>query len=147
MKIGKFLIISFVFSILLTACGSIGSDQEPIQINDAWARPALEGNTAAVYFTLRNNLDNADKLIAVESQVAETSEIHLSSMTDGTMQMAKQDYVDIIPKEINEFKPMSYHVMLINLNQDLNLGDQFEIVLSFEDFGQKQVEVEVKENQ
>jgi copper(I)-binding protein len=37
--------------------------------------------------------------------------------------------------------------MLINLNQDLSLGDQFEISLTFEKSGEKNIIVEVKETE
>ncbi len=146
MKIVRILTSSFILIFLLSACNSSKNGKDSIEISDAWARPALSGNTGAVYFTIQNNLSEADKLIEVDSNIAETSEIHLSSMSDGIMKMEKQDFVNIIPKESVEFKPMSYHVMLINLNQDINIGDQFEIVLTFENYGQLPVQVDVKEN-
>ena len=146
MKTVRIVISFFILMALFTACNLTNSGQESIEIRDAWARPALMENTGAVYFTIQNTLNEPDKLIEVDSDVAETSEIHLSSMSDETMKMVKQDYVEIIPNKTVEFKPMSYHVMLINLNQDLNIGDQFEIVLTFEKFGQLQVMVDVKEN-
>jgi hypothetical protein len=83
----------------------------------------------------------------VTSQVAELNEIHLSSMVDETMKMMKLEFVEIEPNQVLEFKPMSYHIMLINLNQDLSLGDQFEISLTFEKSGEKNIIVEVKETE
>jgi hypothetical protein len=68
-------------------------------------------------------------------------------MVDETMKMMKLEFDEIEPNQVLEFKPMSYHIMLINLNQDLSLGDQFEISLTFEKSGEKNIIVEVKETE
>jgi copper(I)-binding protein len=141
------IIITLLIVLNLVACSNFGADENEIKIEKAWARPALQGNPSAVYFRMENNLKETDKLISVTSQVAEFNEIHLSSMVDGTMKMMEQEFVAIEPDQVIEFKPMSYHIMLINLKQDLKLGDQFEISLTFEKSGQKNIYVEVKETE
>lgn len=142
----NFLVLIFVFFLLfLTACGSGGSSQKTVIIENAWARPALQGNPSAVYFVINNQQDISDRLTSVSSEIAEFNEIHLSSMVDGTMKMMEQDYVEIEANNTLEFKPKSYHVMLINLKQDLKVGDQFEVSLFFEKSGEKIINVEVKE--
>jgi copper(I)-binding protein len=131
----------------LVSCSNISAKENGIKIEKAWARPALQGNPSAVYFKIENNLKETDRLISVTSQVAEFNEIHLSSMVNGTMKMMKQEFVEIEPNQLLEFKPMSYHIMLINLKQDLKVGDQFEISLTFEKSGDKKIIVEVKETE
>lgn len=142
-----FITLNLLIVMSLVSCSNINAKENGINIEKAWARPALRGNPLAVYFKIENNLKETDKLISVTSQVAELNEIHLSSMVDGTMKMVKQEFVEIEPNNVLEFKPMSYHVMLINLKQDLNVGDQFEISLIFEKFGEKKIIVEVKETE
>jgi len=144
----KFIItLNLLIVMSLVSCSNINAKENGISIEKAWARPALRGNPLAVYFKIENNLKETEKLISVTSQVAELNEIHLSNMVDGTMKMVKQEFVEIEPNKVLEFKPMSYHVMLINLKQDLNVGDQFEISLIFEKFGEKNIIVEVKETE
>jgi hypothetical protein len=144
----KFIIIINLLIIMnLVSCSNLSAKENRINIEKAWARPALQGNPSAVYFKIENNLKETDKLISVTSQVAELNEIHLSSMVDETMKMMKLEFVEIEPNQVLEFKPMSYHIMLINLNQDLSLGDQFEISLTFEKSGEKNIIVEVKETE
>ena len=140
-------VISIFIIVPITACNQNEKNDDQMIIKAAWARPALMGNPSAVYFQIENRNNETDRLISVESQIAEFNEIHLSSMQDGTMKMMKQDFVEIKANQKLEFKPMSYHVMLINLNQDLNPGDQFEISLFFEKSGEKTISVEVKENE
>ena len=132
---------------VLVSCGNLSGKEIGIIIDKAWARPALEGNPSAVYFKIENNLKESDRLLSVTSQVAEFNEIHLSRMVNGTMKMMEQEYVEIEPNQVLEFKPMSYHIMLIDLKQDLKPGDQFEISLTFEKSGQQNIIVEVKETE
>lgn len=141
------IIITLLIIMNLVACNDFRTDENGIKIENAWARPALQGNPSAVYFQLENNLKETDKLVSVTSEVAEFNEIHLSSMVDGTMKMTEQEYVEIEPNQVFEFKPMNYHIMLINLKQDLKVGDQFEISLTFEKSGEKTIIVEVKETE
>lgn len=141
------IIITLLIVMNLVACSDFRTNENGIKIENAWARPALQGNPSAVYFQMENNLKETDKLVSVTSEVAEFNEIHLSSMVDGTMKMMEQEFVEIKPDQVIEFKPMSYHVMLINLEQDLKLGDRFEISLTFEKSGQKNIIVEVKETE
>lgn len=140
----KYLTLFFIL-IFTTACSGNSDENNGILINNVWARPALAGNNSAVYFIIENNLNESEKLLSVESTIAEISEIHLSSNVDGVMKMAKQEFVEIKSGSTLEFKPMSYHIMLINLNQDLNVGDQFKLTLNFEKSGSLDIQVEVRE--
>lgn len=141
------LSVNMLLVMVLVSCGNLSGKEIGIIIDKAWARPALEGNPSAVYFKIENNLKESDRLLSVTSQVAEFNEIHLSRMVNGTMKMMEQEYVEIEPNQVLEFKPMSYHIMLIDLKQDLKPGDQFEISLTFEKSGQQNIIVEVKETE
>lgn len=136
--------ISLFILLLITACAG-NPIKEDVQIEKIWARPALEGNNSAVYFIIKNNLSTKEKLLSAESTIAEFSEIHLSSNVDGIMKMMEQEFVEIEAGKQLEFKPMSYHVMLINLQQELKVGEKFNLSLSFENAGDKEILVEVKE--
>lgn len=138
--------ISILILLLITACSN-NPNNENVQIEKIWARPTLEGNNSAVYFIIQNNQSTNEKMLSAESTIAEFSEIHLSSNVDGVMKMMEQEYVEIEAGKSLEFKPMSYHIMLINLKQDLNVGDQFNLTLSFENAGEKELLVEVKESE
>jgi hypothetical protein len=142
----KYLLSFFIF-IFISSCNSQSTIKEEIIIEDAWSRPAIKGGTSAIYFKLRNQLLESDKLLSVISEIAEFTEIHLSTMEDEKMMMVEQDFVLIESNQTVEFKPKSYHIMLINLKGDLKPGDQFEIFLFFEKSGQMKTMVEVKETE
>ncbi|HSM23564.1 MAG TPA: copper chaperone PCu(A)C [Anaerolineaceae bacterium] len=141
-----FVLLSFFVLAFFPSCSLTNPSKGGIEIESAWARPAIAGNPSAVYFVIENNSSSDEKLLSADSSVSEFTEIHLSSDVDGTMKMMKQDFVEIKSKNILEFKPMSYHIMLINLKNDLKIDDVFELNLTFEKSGTKEILVEVKEN-
>jgi copper(I)-binding protein len=141
------VVVNILFIIIASSCSGAEKTQNEIDIKNAWARPAMQGNTSAIYFLIENNRVTNVKLISVDSSIAELTEIHLSKNVDGTMKMEKQEFIEIESNKTVEFKPGSYHVMLINLNKNLNVGDQFEVSLSFDNSEVKNISVEVKETE
>ncbi len=118
-----------------------------ITIKDAWARPGKMGSNSAVYFTIDNPLPNADALLKAEGDIAESVELHESSMDDqGTMMMRPLELVPIDAKTKVEFKPGGLHVMLFSLKHDLNAGDQFTLTLHFQSNPDITLPVQVKES-
>lgn len=123
--------------LLLSACGSsadMGHEAgEGVEAHDYWARAALKDGTSAAYMLLHNHGTEDDALIGASSDVAAAVEIHLSKMKDdGTMEMIKQESIALPADGEVELKPGSYHVMLIGLVKDLNVGDEITITLDFE---------------
>ena len=117
-----------------------------MSVEDVWARPGFQGDNSAIYLTIRNPGDRADQLISAQSEAAGATEMHLSKMDSaGIMTMERQDHVPIPANDAVEFSPGGLHIMLVNLSQDLSIGDRFPITLEFEKAGDISVEVEVKQ--
>lgn len=127
--------------LLLSACGA----KEGIEISDAWARQAMQGMTSAVYFVIQNHNAEADELIGAASDVADAVEIHESRMEGDVMKMSRVGSVALEPSVKVEFMPGGYHVMLINLRQDLKAGDEIEVTLQFKNSPDIMLTVPVKE--
>ncbi len=126
----KILLFVLAGMLLLSACGSHMGDS--IEVRGAWARNGMAGGNSAAYMLLVNGTGQADQLVGASSDAASVVELHLSQMTaDGVMQMTKQDAVTLNANAMLELKPGSYHIMLIGLNQDLNVGDGITITLHF----------------
>ena len=120
--------------LLLTACTTNDSDTAgtDIEAHDFWARSAMKDGNGAAYLLLHNHSANDDAVVGVSSDVATATEIHLSQITaNGTMEMIKQESVALPADGEVEFKPGSYHVMLIGLKQDLKAGDEITLTLHF----------------
>jgi len=117
-------------TLLLSACGAPKSNS--IEVSNYWVRSALSGGNSAAYMLLTNDTGQADQLIGASSDAATAVEIHLSQMsTDGVMQMIHQQSVAIGSGAELELKPGSYHMMLIGLKQDLNVGDHITLTIHF----------------
>ena len=139
-----FLISVYLLTILLINACSAPSGELIIQ--NAWARPAINGNNGAVYFIIENDTSSEDTLLSVTSDIASAVEVHMSMMDgNGVMSMQMQEAVTVPSGKTLEFKPGGLHVMLIRLNQDLKIGDTISLTLNFEKTGSRTIEVTVKE--
>jgi copper(I)-binding protein len=127
------------------ACGGDGG----IEIDDAWARTSASmQNAGAVYMTISGG-DDADTLIgaAVDDSVAAMAEVHESSMSDdGTMMMQEVEGIDVPADGSVNLEPGGYHIMLMQLAEPLETGAEFTVTLTFEDAGDVEVDVEVRED-
>jgi len=133
----KIYLLVLVSVLLLSACGPAADmghqDGEGVEAHDFWARAALKDGTSAAYMLLHNHGTEDDALIGASSDVAASVELHLSKMgADGTMQMIPQESIALPAEGEVELKPGSYHIMMIGLVKDLNVGDEITVTLHFE---------------
>jgi periplasmic copper chaperone A len=144
MKFRIWMIVLLVIPLLLANCSS--PVPGGITISGAWARPGFSGANSAVYLVIENSGDQDDVLLSAEASVAQLVELHESQMDQsGMMSMQEQERIDVRAKDQVAFQPGGLHVMLINLNGDLNPGDRFNLTLNFQETGQVPVDVEVRE--
>ena len=128
----RILMLVLAGTLLLSACGAIGTEGTDIEAHDYWARAALKDGNGAAYMILHNHSTEDDELVGVSTDVATAAEIHLSQMkADGTMEMIQQESIALPVDADVELKPGSYHVMLIGLKQDLKAGDEITLTLHF----------------
>ena len=135
-------VITFVLAgiLLLSACSAV----EDIEVHEAWARPTAQGNTAAAYFSLHNHTQNNDELIGASSAIADMVEIHESKMENDVMTMNMVSSIPLKAGDELTFEPGGLHVMLIGVKQELNVGDEFELVLKFKNHADITVNVKVE---
>ena len=113
-----------------------------IIVNDAWVRPGLDGGNSAIYFTLVNPSEREYTLIAAASEAAATVEIHETHLhhdsddhghMSQTMHMHQLDSISIAANEEIHFSPGGLHIMLIDLEGPLALGDEITFDLYFDE--------------
>jgi hypothetical protein len=105
---------------------------------------SMIGSTGSAYMTIKNTGQEADKLVAAASDVADAVEIHISEMKDEIMTMRQVDGVDIPAAGEAILEPGSYHMMLIGMNRELAIGEKVSLTLTFEKAGQINIEAEVR---
>ena len=86
-------------------------------------RPAEQGASSAVYFTMRNPSAESLVLYGVEIDVATETSIHQSMDHNGMASMMKQDTVIVPAGDSVAFKERGLHIMASNLHTAIGVGD------------------------
>ena len=121
---------------LLTILFLLFPPENQIKIIDPWVRPSSEKMATALYFTIENSGSFADTLFAVSSDIAEKVELHETYSDGDMMGMRKTEMIVIGPDTSFELKPGGYHIMLMKLKEDINAGDEVEVLLHFKVAGE-----------
>jgi len=109
--------------------------ENKIEIKDSWLRPSSQNMATALYFTIENKSTTADTLFQVDSDIAVKVEIHETYSQGDMMGMRKVDFIVVDGKSSFDFKPGSYHIMVMKLKKDINEGDEEKFVLHFKQAG------------
>ena len=133
-----------IWVVLLAACQPERS--ATIHTTEAWARATpTAAPVAGAFMTIVNDTDQADRLLAVESDVAEQVEIHEMRHENGMMRMRKiEDGLALPAHGRLELKPGGYHLMLISPSKPLEEGGQFSATLVFANAGRQAVHFDVR---
>jgi hypothetical protein len=138
------LLSAFLLAPLALLGGAAAQDYRVggIEIVRPWARATPKGsNVAAGYLTISNKGTGADRLVGGATEAAARFEIHRMSMSDGVMTMRPvAGGLELKPGETVEFKPGSFHVMLIGLKGPLEKGQRVKATLEFANAGKVEIE-------
>lgn len=105
----------------------------------------MGGAMSAIYMTIRNPGEQADRLIKAESDAAKVVEMHNVAEKNGAMAMFPVKAIEVPAYGEATLKPGSFHIMLIDLTRDLNVGESVTVTLTFEQAGPMTVTAEVRE--
>jgi copper(I)-binding protein len=110
---------------------ALGAD---LMIEDPYARAVPPGQpNSAVFMVLENGSDQDRSIVAAESDVAETVELHTHTTVDGMMQMRRIDAIALPAGETVTLQPGGLHVMLIGLKGPLTEGSAVDLTLVLDD--------------
>ena len=99
---------------------------------------------SAVFMTLKNNTKEDKTIVKASSNVAKFVELHTHNMKNGVMTMYEIPEIKVLANHTTVLKPAGLHIMLIELNKTLNIGDSIELNLEFEDGTIQSLNVPVK---
>lgn len=116
----------------LLAITTAAWSQTVVKVEDAWVRGTVAQQKATGAFMRLTPSANA-RLVAAESPVAGVVEIHEMAMEKDVMRMRQIPGLDLAAGRTMELKPGGYHVMLMDLKQPLQAGQNVPITLVFED--------------
>ena len=86
-------------------------------------RPAEQGASSALYFTMRNRDTIPLVIYGVEIDVASDASMHQSMDHNGMASMVKQDTVIVPARDSVAFMERGLHIMASNLHTALGVGD------------------------
>ena len=113
------------------------------KVQDAWARPTVEGQAGGGGFLKITGGATADRLLAASAGVAQRVELHTMSMEGDVMRMRQVQGIDVPAGQTVELKPGGLHIMFIGLRAPLQTGTSFPLTLRFEKAGEVKVDVKV----
>ncbi|WP_050466717.1 copper chaperone PCu(A)C [Herbaspirillum chlorophenolicum] len=119
-----------------------------LEIGHPYARATVPGQPAGgAYFSIENKGAASDKLVALSSPVAKSTEIHTMAMEGNLMKMREVDGgLEIKPGQKIAMQPGNgYHIMLMGLSKPLKAGDKVPLTLTFEKAGKVDVTLNVED--
>jgi copper(I)-binding protein len=114
-----------------------------VAVADPWVRGTVAGQKATGAFMQLKSAADAT-LVGAASPVAKIVEIHEMKMDGGVMKMSAIDKLPLPAGKAVDLKPGGYHVMLMDLTQELKEGQSVPMTLTVEDKAGKKTSVEVK---
>lgn len=116
----------------LAAFASLGAHAQ-VTVKDAWVRATVpQQKSTSAFVQLSAGSDS--RLVSVSTPVTPVAEIHEMAMRDGVMRMRKLDAGIALPAgKTVELTPSGQHIMLLDLTQQVKVGDKVPLTLVFED--------------
>jgi copper(I)-binding protein len=112
-------------------------------VKEPWVRGTVVQQKATGMFAQITSTTGG-RLISASSPVAGVVEIHEMTMEGNVMKMRALPGLDLPAGKAVELKPGGYHVMLLDLKQQLKEGDTVAVTLVVQGKDGKQETVEVK---
>ena len=131
----RFLAVVAAFSFVLPAAAQVA-------VADPWVRGTVAGQKATGAFMQLKSANDA-ALVGAASPVAKIVEIHQMKMDGGVMKMSAVDRLPLPAGKPVDLKPGGYHVMLMDLTQQLKEGQNVPVTLTIEDKAGTKTTVEV----
>jgi copper(I)-binding protein len=130
-------------ALLLASCGQGGSPN--VQIENAWARETVAGQTStAAYLTVTNKGVADDRLVSVSVPEPAKASVHTTENSGGISHMREASSGLAVPAgSAIELKPGGTHVMITGLQAPLRRGETLKLRLRFEISGEKPIDVRV----
>jgi copper(I)-binding protein len=136
----KRLVAATLAALLPAACASEGVDPGEPVLSHVWARASAPGQTSgAVYFEVEVSTDDTLLAASVPEAVAAGVEIHETVQTsiesgssEASVMREVEQGVALPADERVSFAAGALHVMLVDLDGPLLVGEEFDLTLEFE---------------
>ena len=117
--------------------------QADVKVENAWVRGTVAQQKATGAF-MRLTAAAPARLVEARSPVAGVVEIHEMAMDKDVMRMRPIPGLDLAAGRTTELTPGGYHVMLMDLKQQMKPGENVPLTLVFEDSAKKRFTQELQ---
>ena len=130
---------------LLAAFALLGSAvaHAEVIVAEPWVRATVPAQKATGAF-MHLKSDTDARLVSAASPVAGVVEIHEMFMDKDVMKMSPIPGLDLPAGRDVELKPSGYHVMLMDLKQQVKVGDEVPLTLTIENKDGSRATIELK---
>ncbi len=137
-----------VLVLLMTLVACQQTKGPKLQVEDPWARSSpMNVEMGAIYLKIRNDGNEADALVGVQTEACKMAEIHETyQKEDGSMGMRPVEggRVPLPPGETVSLEPGGLHIMCKGKQIPFEEGARFSLTLTFATHEPITVEVEVR---
>jgi len=135
----------FLIVLALAGLGCGAGDGGNPTVDGAWVRmvPVAQGVTAA-YMVIENDGEDDLVLRSAQTPAAGVVEIHEMAYEADVMRMRMIEELKVPARGKVELKPGGLHLMLIDLVEPLEVGEELSLLLYFEGPGQRKIAVRVR---
>lgn len=120
-----------------------GAAHAQVTVKDPWVRATVPQQKATGAFMRLSTVQDM-RLVEAKSPVAGVVEIHEMKMENNVMKMRAVAGLDVPAGKGVDLKPGGYHVMLMDLKEQMKEGATVPVMLVFEGKDKKRETVEVK---
>lgn len=114
-----------------------------VEVKDPWVRATVQQQKTTGAFMQLSAKQDA-RLVEVRSPAAGVVEIHQMSMENNIMRMRSVPGLDLPAGKAIDLKPGGYHIMLVNLKQQIKDGDLVPVTLVVEGKDKKRQTIELQ---
>ncbi len=128
----RFLRAAAALALAASAFTALAQGAAPLQVDAAWARPSVAGQTASGAF-MRLTAREPLTLVGVSTPVAKVAEVHEMKMDGDVMRMRAVPGLELPAGKAVELRPGGYHLMLMELRTPLKADTRVPLTLVLRD--------------
>ncbi|HZL61360.1 MAG TPA: copper chaperone PCu(A)C [Pseudolabrys sp.] len=141
----------FIVAIVLAAWAALPAQAEDVtvgglKISAPWARATPKGaSVGGGYMKITNTGTAPDRLVGGSTDISGSFEVHEMKMEGDVMKMRPvAGGLEIKPGQTVTFDPSGYHVMFVDLKEQLVQGERFKATLEFAKAGKVDVDFTIE---
>ncbi|WP_131098611.1 copper chaperone PCu(A)C [Streptomonospora litoralis] len=117
-----------------------------IAVSGAWVPVPARPDVGAAYLTVQNSGAEDDALVGAASTASQTTQIHTTEITEsGASTMKQVEEVPLPAGGAAQLEPGGHHIMIMDIAEELAVGDTVTLTLSFDSGAEVRVPAPVLE--